>query len=59
MRVRTNKTTKMKNSILAIPAALAAMPVNPNRAAISAMTKKIIDQRSIGLFCLVMPTHLK
>ena len=41
------KTRKMKNRILAIPAAAAAMPVNPNKAAISAITKKIAAHFSI------------
>jgi hypothetical protein len=37
----------MKNKILAIPAALAAMPPNPKIAAIIATTKKMIVQRNI------------
>ena len=37
----------MKKSILAILAAPAAIPVNPNSAAIKAITKKITDQRNI------------
>ena len=40
---RIQRTMKMKNSVLAIPAAPAAMPVNPNIAAISAITRKIAD----------------
>jgi hypothetical protein len=37
----------MKNKTFAIEAAPAAMPPNPNMAAIMAITKKIIDQRNI------------
>jgi hypothetical protein len=37
----------MKNRILAIPAALAAMPPNPKIAAIIATTRKIIVHRNI------------
>ena len=44
----TNSTRKIKNRILAIPAALAAMPVNPNSPAIKATTKNINDQRNIA-----------
>lgn len=43
----TNNTIKIKNKILEIPAALAAIPVNPKSAAIKATTKKMSDQRSI------------
>jgi len=43
-----NNTRKIKNSTLAIPAALAAMPPNPNIPATIAMTRKIIVQRNIG-----------
>jgi len=43
----TNKTMKMKNRILAIEAAPAAIPPNPKMAAIIAMTRKIIVQRNI------------
>ena len=43
----TNNTRKIKNNTLAIPAALAAIPVNPNSAAIRATTKNINDQRNI------------
>jgi hypothetical protein len=35
-----NKTRKIKNKILAIPAALIAIPENPSRAATTAITKK-------------------
>ncbi len=44
---RRNRTIKIKNSTLAIPAALAAMPPNPKIAAMIATTKKIIVQRNI------------
>ena len=37
----------IKNSIFAIPAAPAAIPVNPKRAATIATTKKIKVQRNI------------
>ena len=40
-------TKKRKNRNLAIPAAAAAMPVNPKIAATSAIIKKIRAQRSI------------
>jgi len=40
----------MKNKIFAIEAAPAAIPKNPKAPAISAITRKIIDQRNI---CLV------
>lgn len=39
----------MKNKTLAIPAALAAIPVNPNRPAMIAITKNINVQRNISL----------
>lgn len=42
-----NSTIKIKNNTLAIPAALAAIPPNPNIAAIIAITKNITVQRSI------------
>ena len=42
-----NSARKMKNKTFAIEAAPAAMPPNPNMAAIMAITKKIIDQRNI------------
>ena len=45
---RTNSIRKIKNKILAIPAAPAAIPPNPNNAAINATTKNVIVQRSIG-----------
>lgn len=43
----TSSTTKIKNIILAIPAAAPAMPPKPNTAAISAITKNVIVQRNI------------
>jgi len=47
MRLITNKTRKMKNRILAIDAAPAAIPPKPNNAAINAMTKNIMTHRNI------------
>jgi len=41
------RTRKMKNIILAIPAAAAAMPPKPNNAAIIAITKKASAQRNM------------
>ncbi len=46
-----NNTIKIKNSILAIPAAPAAIPVKPKRPATIATTKKINVQRNM---CLVL-----
>jgi hypothetical protein len=43
----TNKTKKMKNKILAISTAPAAIPPNPKIAAMIAMMKKITAYRSI------------
>jgi hypothetical protein len=40
-------TRKRKNRNFAIPAAADAMPVNPNNAATSAITRKITAQRNI------------
>jgi hypothetical protein len=48
-RAITNSTRKTKNKILAMDAAPAAIPVNPNNAAISAIIKKVNDQRNIAL----------
>jgi len=48
IRESTNNTKKIKNNILAILAAPAAIPPNPNMAAIMARTTKISVQRSIG-----------
>jgi hypothetical protein len=45
---KTTNTRKIKNIIFAIEAAPAAMPVNPNIAAIIAITMKMIVQRNIG-----------
>ena len=42
---KIRQITKKRN--FAIPAAAAAMPVNPNSAATSAITKKITGQRNI------------
>lgn len=42
-----NNTRKIKNNTLAILAAPAAIPVNPNRAAMIAIMKKVIDHLSI------------
>ena len=47
---RTNKIKKMKNRTFAIPAAPAAIPPNPNMAAIIATIRKIIVQRNITYF---------
>jgi hypothetical protein len=44
-----NRTMKMKNKILAIPAAPAATPPNPKMAAMIATTRKITVQRNIIL----------
>ena len=43
----TNSTIKIKKNTLAIDAAPAANPKNPNAPAINAITKKIIAQRNI------------
>jgi len=45
MIARMSATTKM---IFAMPAADAAIPKNPKKAAISAMMKKVIAQENIG-----------
>jgi hypothetical protein len=45
--VMRNNTRNIKNSTLAILAAPAAIPVNPNRAAMMAIIKKVIDHLSI------------
>ena len=42
-----NSTRKIKNKIFAIEVAPAAIPPNPNTAAITAITRNIIDQRNI------------
>ncbi len=46
----TNNIMNMVNKILAMDAAPVAIPVNPKTAAIIAITKKIADHLSIGLF---------
>ena len=43
IRDNKNRIKKITNKILAIPAALAAMPVNPNTAATRAIIKKMIE----------------
>jgi hypothetical protein len=43
-----NNTIKIKNIILAIEAAPAAMPKNPNAPATIAITRKITVQRNIS-----------
>lgn len=47
IKVITKMIRKMKNRILAILAAATAIPVKPNIAAISAITKNIIAHASI------------
>ena len=47
IKLNTNNTRKIKNKILAIPAAPAATPPKPNIAAIMAITRKITVQRNI------------
>jgi hypothetical protein len=49
-RVRTKRTTKMKNKIFAIPAEAADIPVNPKKPAIIAIIKKMMAQRNITDF---------
>lgn len=44
-----NNTIKIKNNTLAIEAAPADIPVNPNSPAMIATTKKMSVQRNIGL----------
>ena len=46
--VMINMARKMKNKTFAIEAAPSAIPPKPNIAAMIAITKKIIDQRSIA-----------
>jgi hypothetical protein len=45
----TKRMRKTKNKILAIPAALAAIPPKPKKAAIMAMTKKTAAQYNMVL----------
>lgn len=47
IREITNNTRKIKNNILAIDAAPAAIPLKPNMAAIIATTKKVTTHRNI------------
>jgi hypothetical protein len=47
MKKMMHITRKRKNRNFAIPAAAAAMPVNPNNAATSAMIRKITAQRNM------------
>ena len=57
--VNRNNTIKMKNKILAILAAPAAIPVKPKIAATNAITKKIAVQRNITLsFKLILSVSL-
>jgi len=53
IKVRRNSTTKRKNRNFAIEAAPAAIPVNPNTAAISAMMKNVNAQRNITVVFIV------
>ena len=46
-KLNTNSTKKIKNKILAIPAAPAAIPPKPKIAAMMATIKKITVQRNI------------
>src|SRR5687767_8165795 len=48
-RLSTNRTRNTKNRILAMPAAPAAMPPKPNRAAINATTRNISAQYNMVL----------
>ena len=53
MSDKRNNTINIKNNILAIPAAPAAMPPNPKMAAIIATIRNITVQRNIILnFCV-------
>lgn len=47
----TNRTRKIKNRILAMPAAEAAMPPNPRTAAMTATTRKTSVQLSMSNLC--------
>ena len=49
MMERRTKTINKKNKILAMPAALAAIPPNPKTAAIMAMIRKVTVQRNISI----------
>jgi hypothetical protein len=48
-RETTNRTRNTKKRILAIPAAVPAMPPNPSTAAMSAITRNVIAQLSIDI----------
>jgi hypothetical protein len=52
--VMTNRTRNMKNRIFAIPAAATAIPVNPNNAAIRAITRNVILHLSIIFIYLAL-----
>lgn len=54
---KTNKTIKIQKIIIAISVAPSAMPPNPKIAAMIAITRKIIIQRTIVdcLYVLVIP----
>ncbi len=55
----TNKTKNIKNKILAMDAAPAAIPVNPNTAATIATIKKISAQRNIVLSFKLILTSVR
>ena len=59
IKLSTNNTRKIKNRILAMPAAPAAIPPNPKIAAIIAITRKIIVQRNISLIFKLDNTLIK
>lgn len=48
-KLNTNSSTNTKNRILAIPAAVPAIPVKPKIAAKIAIIKKVIDQLNITI----------
>lgn len=52
IRASANKTMKMKNKTLAIPAAAAEIPVKPNNAAIIETIKNISAHRNIEFLLL-------
>ena len=53
-----NITRKRKNRNFAIPAAAAAIPVNPSSAATNAMTKKTTAQYNISIYLLGIDSNL-
>ena len=57
MKETRNNTIKIKNSILAIPAAPAAMPKKPNAPATRATIRKMRVQRSITYSFMVNNWH--